>query len=297
MPDKDRQFGQNEQQDWAITLSEDQPGSYQRFLEQYPESQFLDEALQRLDDWEEQDAFHQALQMDDLERYNEFVLTYPKSSFATQVHERIHQLEKELAQRYKLLADEIVAWQAAERDHSFFSYRNFLRSYPGGKFEEMARERIKVLELRREEQKAYHQPEKFIPSKLDRIRLADSTYIFENENPRKQKIALQLALLWFFASSVLAGLAYIIADFIFPLSLLLSIGVGLFLLLQRDLYLNREETLVYVVGEIIASFFLIQISVLLLGGSVLWASIGGLLLSLVFGFFLWYFVSRAIQGE
>ncbi|MEL6843417.1 MAG: hypothetical protein AAFP02_09390 [Bacteroidota bacterium] len=100
MPDKDRQFGQNEQQDWAITLSEDQPGSYQRFLEQYPESQFLDEALQRLDDWEEQDAFHQALQMDDLERYNEFVLTYPKSSFATQVHERIHQLEKELAQRY-----------------------------------------------------------------------------------------------------------------------------------------------------------------------------------------------------
>lgn len=277
MPDKDRQFGQNEQNDWAVTLAQDHPDGYQRFVNLYPNSPFMPEALERLDHWEEEEGFNHALQADDLQAYNDFVLAYPDSSYLAQVQERIHQLEKELALRYKLLADEVVAWQSAEKDHALYTYRNFLRSYPNGKFEGMAKQRIQVLELRQQEQQAFVHPDMLIPANLDRIRLAESTHIFESENLRNQKTAFVLALIWLVGATILASLTYFIADFIFPLSLLLGMGVGLFLILQRDVYLSRKESWIYLLGESTASFFLLFVSVRLLGGALWVANFAGII--------------------
>ncbi|MEM6347101.1 MAG: hypothetical protein AAF927_24660 [Bacteroidota bacterium] len=291
MPDKDRQFGQNEQKDWAETLAQDHPDGYQRFLNLYPSSQFMPKALERLDYWEEEEAFNHAVQADSLQAYNHFVLNYPRSDYKAQVQERIYQLEKELALRYKLLADEVVAWQSAEKDHTLYTYRSFLRSYPSGKFEEMAKQRIQMLELRQEEQQAFVHPDRLIPANLDRIRLAETTHIFESENLRNRRTAIILSLIWLVGSVLLAGLTYFIADFIFPLSMLLGMGVGLFLLLQRDAYLSQTESLIYLLGEGVASFFLLFVSARLLGAEIAVASFLGtfclLIVLFVLGRYIW----------
>ncbi len=144
--------------DWKKARSIDTLVGYSNFLEQYPEGEFSDKALTRI----EVIRWRKAQTLDTREAYENFLEHYPDGVFSIQALNRIEILDWKYTQyrdTEKVYADyvnrypkgifsndareriETLDWEKAQRSDNSDSYARFLERYPDGRYSSQARER------------------------------------------------------------------------------------------------------------------------------------------------------------
>ncbi|MEO1652965.1 MAG: SUMF1/EgtB/PvdO family nonheme iron enzyme, partial [Bacteroidota bacterium] len=89
---------QDESRDWEQARQKNTIQAYGQFMTKYPESKYFLEALDKLKQLEELEAFLKAKRLDNLGDYYEFLGKYSRGTFAAEVREKVNQLlaQKEL---------------------------------------------------------------------------------------------------------------------------------------------------------------------------------------------------------
>jgi len=171
---------QQEKLAWERAKSIDTDIAYWDFIEDYPESEYIERAKKALSIFEEEN-WEKARQQNSLESYREFLLKHPDSKYDNEAGVIIAQLNDDLnwknveaendvwayshyvvnhpggqyvdqaKQRLVVLQEEDV-WQKAQLKHTVDSYKNYCKIYREGKYLEEAKQLIHLMEIESEEE-------------------------------------------------------------------------------------------------------------------------------------------------
>lgn len=78
-----------EKGDWRTAQAADSPESYQQFIDEHPESSYVADARERLQQLVEEKDWRAAAETDSLEAYRQFITQYPSGKWAKEARVRI----------------------------------------------------------------------------------------------------------------------------------------------------------------------------------------------------------------
>ncbi|NWF90066.1 MAG: hypothetical protein HXY50_11475 [Ignavibacteriaceae bacterium] len=128
------QFGcSGSKEAWDNARRTDTIYSYEQFLEEYPNSDFSNEARNILDKLYEKRAWDKARLGDNISSYEEFIILFPQSELKKTALERINEIKID------------KFWEQTRKINTIDSYNDFLLLYPNSKYETIAKEKLNTL--------------------------------------------------------------------------------------------------------------------------------------------------------
>ena len=262
---------------WRETKEEDSIKGYMAYRQTYPKGNYFHEAEARITELvkqqqltvptsegkaeevnsEEEQALEEASVEDTVTAYNSFLKSFPNGHYAGQVKKRIRQLEAKLTKQYRVIEEELQAWEYADKQHSRLAYRDFLRKFPTGRFSDLAEQRIQQLENKM-----------VIKVRTNTGKPLSSPKLMNKPDPEAQKLEMdrserdlmgyRLAWMWVVGFVILSLLTFFLARFLYPIGLISAFLVGGFFVFHRGKRITKRENFVYTIGAGIATFFLVK---------------------------------------
>lgn len=119
---------------WDNARRLDSVYSYKKFLEEYPNSDYSEEARNLIARLNEKVAWEKARYIDRISSYEEFIILYPQSELKNTALERINEIKID------------CLWEETKIQDTIESYNNFINKYPLSKYVEIAKLKIKESE-------------------------------------------------------------------------------------------------------------------------------------------------------
>lgn len=135
-------FTNSEQHAWNMALVRQNIGSYEQFIEQFPNSEKKKLALEKIKQLQENMHWENATILDVMEAYQDFIQRFPESNKVEQANERMKLLEEE------------NDWIATANEKSIVAILKYMEKYPNGRFTNEATKEIEVIEEQIEWQEA-----------------------------------------------------------------------------------------------------------------------------------------------
>ena len=268
---------------WEEACKKNTVSAYLNYKTTYPEGTFVEEAIERITllvkksreskvtanvlptvpdngDEEEKDL-ENATAQDSVAAYNTFLKKHPEGKYVSQVKNRIRQLEKKLARQYRTIEEELVAWEYADVQDSLLSYRDFLNRFPSGRFAGLARERIALIQDRLKEKVRVGNGEPEVtPTDFSPVQPTEERIQKEEAADRteRNRMGIRLSFMWLIGFGLLAGISFVLAKFLYPVSLISGIMVGAYFVYHRGERITKTETEVYLIGAGLGVFFLLK---------------------------------------
>lgn len=120
---------------WKVATSEDTVSSYETFLKRYPNSEFTNKALIRLEQLYDKKDWEETQSVDTIEAYKGFLRIHSNSEFVTKARNRLEHLIAQLD------------WNTASSADTITAYSNFLKDHGNSQFADQAQKRLEQLEL------------------------------------------------------------------------------------------------------------------------------------------------------
>lgn len=118
---------------WDNARQTDSIYSYEKYLEEYPNSDFSKEAREILDRLYEKKAWDKARLSDNISSYEEFIILFPQSELKNTALERIKEIKID------------KFWEKTRNKNTIESYNDFILLYPNSKYESIAKEKLNDL--------------------------------------------------------------------------------------------------------------------------------------------------------
>lgn len=293
---------------WERAIRKNTIPSYLEFRREFADSQRAEEAAQRIvslvksrskqtepaqpsiKSTEEQDL-ERATMQDSVMAYNQFLRTYPDSQYQPEIQDRIQQLEARLTSSFRLLENEVEAWDKATRLHTRYGYQEYLEQFPSGKFHALAKNRIIALD---QQWKWKHRA--LIEEDVNLSDFEGVSYSRDIAN-EQAKAATSLGWLWLGVLVIIGGLSIWLAPYLLPLTVVLGLAFGAHVLLSRGKILTRNETLPYLIGGSLAAGALVQGLMQQITGQVFLSLLSGALAVLLTGLLLVRFFQNQLDSE
>lgn len=292
---------------WNRATRKNSIPAYLEFRREYGKSQKSDEAAQRIVSLvknrtkqapstpptltQEESDLEKATMQDSVMAYNQFLRDYPNTPFLMEIKERIQQLEARLTSSFRLLEDEVEAWDKATRLHTRYGYQEYLNQYAAGKFASLAKNRIIALD---QQWKWKHRA--LVHGEMDLSEVEGITLRKDLVHERA-KAATSLGWLWLCVMATLGMLSGWLAPYLLPLTLISGLAFGAHVLLSRGKGITRNETLPYLLGGSLSTGALTQGLMTQITGQVLLSSLSGVLAVLLTGLFLVRFFQGQLESE
>lgn len=118
---------------WDNARRTDTIYSYEKYLEEYPNSDYSQEARNILGRLYEKVAWDKARYNDKISSYEEFIILFPKSELKKSALERINEIKID---RF---------WEETRIRNTIEAYNDFILLYPNSKYESIAKEKLNTL--------------------------------------------------------------------------------------------------------------------------------------------------------
>lgn len=152
-----------ELQRWQGALEADTIQAYRRFMEDFPESMYLEQAQTQLDildeaNWQELSA------EDNIPAYEDYLELFPSGIHQVQALQRIDAIQQSVAreERERLERERLdhLAWQTAIGERTIASLDEYIGNYPAGLHIEEANRVRRLLQMQADDDKAYEAAQK-----------------------------------------------------------------------------------------------------------------------------------------
>lgn len=293
---------------WEKANSQESISGYLEFRRQFPDSLRAEEAAQQIvglvknrssesksadlsmpEKPAEEKELERATMMDSVMAYNQFLRNYPDSSYKNEVKSRIHQLEERLSSNFQLLENEVEIWDKASRLHTRYAYQEYLTQFPGGKFSNLAKNRLQALDQQwRWKHRTILEEKK---QEVNNTELLDGERLFE----AKTEAAKSLGWLWLLTTAVLGGLSVWLAPYLLPMVVVVSLAFGAHVVMNRGALLTRNESFPYLLGGSLAIGALVQGLIFQLTSNLAISLMSGFLAALITGMFLVRFFQNQME--
>ena len=120
--------------DWSKAQAANTAAAYQDFLKQHPGGAHAQEASDRLQKIEDDQAWSDAQQSNSLEAYQQYLQKEPNGAHASQAHDQITSLER------------AAAWKTAQAANTEPALQDFLQKYATGPEADQARTQLQKLQ-------------------------------------------------------------------------------------------------------------------------------------------------------
>ena len=136
--------GEDDEAAWQVARTENTVGSYQNYLQTFPDGRFADAAELGLAEALDRTAWQQASETDTAEALGAYITSFPNGQFVSAANERIAELTEAARLTAQQRAEEErdrqvrAAWQISQSENTADAYQAFLTQYPDSEFAEAA---------------------------------------------------------------------------------------------------------------------------------------------------------------
>lgn len=124
----------SEEDIWNLISSENKLSGYERYVENYPDGRYADEAREKIHELKEDDIWESARRRNRYESYRQYLEEYPRGKYRKEAFAGIERLE------------ELTVWDSASDRDTLSGYLEYLAKYPNGKFAAEAEKRKAKIE-------------------------------------------------------------------------------------------------------------------------------------------------------
>jgi len=119
-----------EEKSWFITNQNKTLESYQKFVNDFPKSKYLEDAKKNICQIKENNAWYESKDKNTIEEYENYLKTFPKGKYKEEANIKIYQINEEMT------------WKDCQQQDTIQEYKNYLTKFPKGKHKEDAKKLI-----------------------------------------------------------------------------------------------------------------------------------------------------------